>query len=77
MTNIEIANVLLQEAREGRLDPAMLPHFITSLEYGGPVPDPKAWLFGIAESLPDLIIADKCREQLRDIAVRWDAMATK
>ena len=72
MTNIEIAQILLKEANKGKLEKSILPHFMNSLQYGSPVPDPKAWLFGIADSLPDLVITDKCREQLRDIAVRWD-----
>lgn len=72
MTNIEIAQILLKEAKKGKLDKSILPHFMNSLEHGGPVPDPKDWLFGIANSLPDLLIADKCREQLRDLAMRWD-----
>lgn len=74
MTNVEIAKALLKEAEEGRLEPAVLVHFINSLQYGGPVPDPKGWLQGVAgdmaKFLPE-IVSSKCKKQLLDIAVRW------
>lgn len=71
MTNVEIAKRLLQEAKEGKLNPAILPHFINSLQFGAPVPDPKAWIDGIADSLPGMILPSKTRMQLKEIAARW------
>lgn len=75
MTNVEIAQALLKEAKEGRLEPAILPHFINSLQYGGPVPDPKAWIQGVAGDLASFmpeLVSLKCKKQLLDIAARWD-----
>lgn len=80
MTNVEIAQVLLNEAKAGRLEPAVLPHFINSLQHGGPVPDPKAWLQGVAGDLARFlpeIVSPKCEKQLKDIATRWDSAAQK
>lgn len=80
MMNIEIAKVLLKEVKEGRLDPVILPHFINSLQYGAPVPDPKAWIEGSADSmakfLPELV-SPKCKKQLMDIAARWDLISAQ
>jgi len=72
MTNVEIAKRLLDEAKQGRLDREILPHFINSLQFGGPVPDPKAWLEGVAKDLPEFILSSKAREQLLDVAARWN-----
>lgn len=77
MTNVEIAKVLLKEAKEGRLEPAVLPHFINSLQYGGPVPDPKGWIKGVASDLAQFmpqIVSPRCEKQLLDIASRWDSI---
>jgi hypothetical protein len=78
MTNVEIAEALVKEMKEGRLEPAVLPHFINSLQHGGPVPDPKNWLQGVAASLAEFmpeLVSPKCKKQLLDIATRWDSIA--
>lgn len=72
MTNVEIAKRLLKKAKEGELDPAILPHFINSLQFGGPVPDPKRWIKGISDALPDVILPSRTRAQLKKIAAGWD-----
>lgn len=77
MENIEIARVLAAEARGGRLDPSALIHFVNSLQYGGPVPDPKNWLEGISRSMPEEIMSAKTKKQIADIAKRWDTLAEK
>lgn len=77
MTNVEIAKALVKEAKEGRLEPAVLPHFINGLQYGGPVPDPKDWLNAVAGDLAQFmpeIVSPKCKKQLLDIAARWDSI---
>lgn len=80
MTNVEIAQVLVNEAKAGRLEPAVLPHFINSLQHGGPVPDPKAWIQGVAGDLarfmPDLV-SPKCKKQLLAIAAKWESVDQK
>lgn len=78
MTNVEIAKVLLKEAKDGRLDAAILPHFINSLQYGSPVQDPKAWIERSADTLEKFTLCSpQCKEQLRDIAARWDSSAAR
>lgn len=80
MTNIEIAKVLLKEAKEGRLEPSVLPHFVNSLQHGGPVPDPKSWIEGVARDMSEFlpkIVTPECKKQLLDIAARWDSIAKK
>lgn len=72
MTNIEIAKRLLQEVKDGNLDPQILPHFINSLQFGGPVPNPKKWIFSVADSLPEFILPGKTKLQLKAISARWD-----
>lgn len=77
MTNVEIAKALLKEAKEGRLEPAVLPHFINSLQHGGPVPDPKNWLQDVAGDLAQFmpeIVSPKCKKQLLDIAAKWGSI---
>jgi hypothetical protein len=77
---MEIAQVLVNEAKAGRLEPAVLPHFINSLQYGGPVPDPKAWLQGVAGDLAQFlpeIVSPKCKKQLLAIAAKLDSAAKK
>lgn len=78
MTNVEIAKAMLNEAKAGRLDPAVLPHFINSLQYGGPVPDPKAWIEGVAGDLARFlpeVVSPKCEKQLKALAARWGSIA--
>lgn len=76
MTNLEIAERLLEEAKAGKLDPAILPHFINSLQHGSPVPDPRAWIEksagDLARFMPELV-SPKCEKQLMDIAARWNS----
>lgn len=80
MTNVEIAQVLVNEAKAGRLAPAILPHFINSLQHGDPVPDPKAWLTDVAvhlaKFLPELV-SPQCKEQLLAIAAKLDTAEQK
>jgi hypothetical protein len=73
--NIEIARVLLAEARGGRLDPSAVIHFVNSLQFGGPVPDPKNWLEGISRSMPEEIMSPAVKKQIADIASRWDTLS--
>lgn len=74
MENIEIARILLAEARGGRLDPSAVIHFVNSLQFGGPVPDPKSWLEGIAKSMPEEIMSPATKKQIAAIAKKWDTL---
>jgi hypothetical protein len=75
--NIEIAKILVGEARGGRLEPSAVIHFVNSLQFGGPVPDPKDWLSGIARSMPDEVMAPAVKKQIAAIADRWETLAKK
>lgn len=75
MENIEIARVLLAEARGGRLDPSAVIHFVNSLQFGGPVPDPKKWLEGISSSMPEEVMSAEAKKQIAAIAKRWDTLS--
>jgi len=80
MTNVEIAQVLLNEAKAGRLEPAVLPHFLNSLQHGGPVPDLKAWIQGVAGDLAQFmpeLLSQKCKKHLLAIGAKWNSAAQK
>lgn len=72
MTNLEIAKRLLEEVNQGRLNRCVLAHLVDSLRFGGPVPDPKSWIEGAAKSLSGVVWPMETKQQLLDLATRWN-----